>query len=116
MTVLTRVILCAPFLGLAGPPAGDQALAARALPISGLGRDVVIQAFVEPDAQNGSVFFVMDTSNLYSSSVVTLPGEGAPRTNMITFRMVPSGSYDVQVTLVGDEGERAFVTRPVELS
>jgi hypothetical protein len=115
--LIRRAAFCVLLLvNSAGPVAGSEALSARVSPISGLGPcDVVIQAFVEPDSQNRSVFFVIDAPSFYSSSVVTLPGDRAPRTSMVTFRMVPSGSYDVQITLVGDQGDRAYVTRHVEV-
>lgn len=69
--------------------------------------DLVVQAFIAPDPRNRSVTFVIDSARMYASSTAELEGDRAPRTKEVRFRAVPSGEYEVRVTLVGSDGERA---------
>jgi hypothetical protein len=115
-TVLHRIGICAVFVAMGWPVTASKPLTARASPVFGLGpADVVIHAFIEPDARNRSVSFVVESSSFYSSSTVEVPGDRAARARDVRFRMLPAGSYEVRVTLVGTEGERDRVILMVNL-
>jgi hypothetical protein len=98
------------------PAAAGQALAARVMPtVSKAPSDVVIQAFVEPDTRNRSLSFVIDSGAFYTSSVAELEGDRAARVKEVRFRMMPAGSYQVRVTLLGVDGERGHFVCDIEL-
>ena len=115
-TMLERIGICVLFVVMEWPAIGSEVLTARASPSSGIApSDVVIHAFIEPDARNRALLFVVDSTRLYSSSLVELPGDRAPRAKDVKFRMLPAGLYEVRVTLLGSEGERRRVSSWVQL-
>ena len=115
-TMGSRLALCAVIVGIGCPVAGGEALTARVRPSAGLApSDVVIQAFIEPHALNRSVTFVVDSGGFYSSSVAELDGDRAPRAKEVRFRMLPAGSYEVRLTLMGADGERGYFTHHLNL-
>jgi len=77
--------------------------------------DVLIEAIVEPDADNRYVEVVIDSGAFFSSSRIELDGERAPRKKEVRFRKLPAGSYKVSVTLVGTDGRRGTAVRYVSL-
>jgi hypothetical protein len=106
-TVPRRIGMCALIVAVGWPVTASTPLTARVSPTSGLApADVMIHAFIEPDARNRAVSFVVESSRFYSSSTAELPGDRAPRAKDVRFRMLPAGSYEVTVTLLGTEGER----------
>jgi hypothetical protein len=101
---------------LGANPAGDEPLTARVLPFGCVAPcDIMIQAFIERHASNRSVQFVIDSGAFYVSSVAELEGDRAPRSKEIRFRMLPAGTYDVQVKLFGTDGERGSVLSRIRL-
>ena len=111
-----RMALCAVIVALGCPAAGEDALRGRVRPSFGAApSDVVIQAFIEPNELNRSVTFVVDSGSFYTSSMVELDGERAPRAKEVRFRMLPAGSYQVRLTLTGTDGERGYFVRSLEL-
>ena len=114
--VRNRIALCAVVVAIGWPAAGEEALRGRVRPSFGIApSDVVIQAFIEPNALNRSVTFVVDSGSFYTSSVMELDGDRAPRAKEIRFRMLPAGSYEVRLTLTGTEGDRGTLIRSFEL-
>jgi hypothetical protein len=88
--------------------AEEKALEIRVLPVRGRApTDLIVQAFISPDARNRSLVVVIDSPEMYASSSADLEAERAPRTTQVRFRGVPGGEYQVRVTLVGSDGERA---------
>jgi len=88
--------------------ADEKVLQIRVLPVRGKApADIVVQAFISPDARNRSLIFVIDSPLMYASSSTDLEAERAPRTSQVRFRGVPGGEYEIRVMLVGSEGERA---------
>ena len=111
-----RVGLCALIVSLGWPAAAGDILAGSVTPTSGLApRDVTVHAIVEPDALNRALSIVVDSGSFYASSTLSLEGSRAPRARDVTFRMLPAGWYDVQVRLLGADGERASLVRTVQL-
>src|SRR5258705_11817767 len=108
--------ICAVIATVGWPAAAGETLTARVTPRSGLApADVVIQAFIERDARNRSVSFEVDSGAFFAHSELELEGERAPRALETRFRMLPSGSYEVCVTLFGTNGYRARYVRTVNL-
>jgi len=88
--------------------ADEKILEIRVLPVRGKApADIIVQAFISPDARNRSLVFVIDSPEMYASSSSDLEAERAPRTTQVRFRGVPGGEYQIRVMLVGSEGERA---------
>jgi hypothetical protein len=105
--VLHQVGLCTLIVAISWPAAAGEAVRARVNPTAGLAPcDIVIQAFIEPHALNRAVSFIVDSGTFYSRSVAELDGDRSPRTKEVRFRMLPAGSYQVRVTLIGSDGER----------
>lgn len=115
-TVGKWLALFSMIVAIGGPVAGGGALTARVRPSAALApSDVVIQAFIEPHALNRSVTFVVDSGAFYSSSVAELDGDRAPRAKEVRFRMLPAGSYEVRLTLMGADGERGYFSDRLNL-
>jgi len=115
--VATRIIgLCALAVAWGWPASGGEMLTGHVEPISGLApRDVYIEAQMEPNADNRSVTFTVDSGAFYTSSTFPLAGDRAPRVKNVTFRMLPMGHYTVRISLAGASGERAYYARTIEL-
>jgi hypothetical protein len=117
-TLLKRMGMYALFVAVGWPAAAVErdAVTARVRPSVGFApSDVVIQAFIEPNALNRSVTFVADSGTYYASSMANLDGDQAPRVTEVRFRTLPEGWYEVRVTLFGTEGERGRFVGTVEL-
>jgi len=114
--VRNRIALCAVVVAIGCPAAGGEALTGRVRPNFGPApSDVVVQAFIEPNALNRLVTFVVDSGTFYTSSVAELVGERAPRAKEARFRMLLAGSYEVRLTLTGSDGERGYFVRTLQL-
>ena len=114
-TIVAETVLTT-FLVAASQSANHGPVDARVLPPAAYApSDVLIEAFIEPDAQNRYVEFVIDSGAFFSSSTVELDGARAPRRKEIRFRQLPAGSYKVSVTLVGTDGRRGTAVRYVSL-
>jgi hypothetical protein len=95
---------------------GDEPLNARVIPRTGFApAEIMIQAFIEPNALNRSVSVVVESESFYGSSVTPLAGDRAPRLNEVRFHMLPAGLYDVRVTLFGGDGERGSFASSFEV-
>ena len=89
----------------AGPLGAGERLALRVSPaVSFAPANLVVRATIEADAANRAVEVVAESSEFYRSSEIELDGERAPRTNMFEFRSLPSGTYEVRVTLRAGDG------------
>jgi hypothetical protein len=90
------------------PVQAESGLVVRVLPIIGRApTDIVVQAFIDRDARNRTVTFIVDSEEFYGSSTYDLDGERAPRTKEVRFKRLPAGFYLVRVVLSGPDGERA---------
>jgi len=78
------------------------------------GSTVRVQMRIEPDAKNRALEIVADSADFYRSSLITLDGEGAPRTVFLEYPNLPGGNYVMSGTLSDNEGHvRATVSRDV---
>ena len=66
--------------------------------------NLVIQARVEPDANNRAIEVVADSEEFYRASTMPLEGDRAARTTMFQFRSLPPGEYEVTAALIGADG------------
>jgi hypothetical protein len=104
------------FVVVALPTSGGGVLDARVYPPFAFAPCTVrVQAFIEPDARNRSIEFVLDSEAMYTSSTAELDGDRAPRTKEVMFRNLPAGTYLIRVTLIGEGGKRVATTRRVDV-
>ena len=73
--------------------------------------NLVVRASIEPDASNRAVEVVADSDEFYRSSLIQLEGDQAPRTNIIQFRGLPPGEYEVSAALIGAHGQARAIAR-----
>jgi hypothetical protein len=107
---------CVAVVAWAGAAASREVVVGRVEPISGIApHDVSIEAEIEPDAANRAVTFTAESETFYTSSTFLLDGDQAPRLKRVTFRMLPVGRYTVRISVTGTAGERAHVSRSIEL-
>ena len=89
----------------AGPLGAGERLTLRVSPaVSFAPANLVVRATIQAAAENRAVEVVAESSEFYRSSEIELDGENAPRTNLFEFRSLPSGTYEVRVTLRGGDG------------
>ena len=117
MRTVRNLIVLIVLLVSGGSAAGrSEPLTVRVSPRQGHApSDVVIRAFIEPDASNRSVSFRLDSPELSAASDLPIDGDGSPRLREVTFRMMPAGFYKVSVILSGTEGERGHIWSDVSL-
>jgi hypothetical protein len=78
--------------------------------------NLVVRATIPADADNRAIEVVAESDDFYRSSEIQLEGDRAARTNIIEFRSLPPGSYEVRATLVGANGQsRAMIRRQVNV-
>jgi hypothetical protein len=77
---------------------------------------LVVQTQIEPDPANRAIRVIAESPAFYRSSEILLDGDAAPRRNSFEFKDLPSGSYDLHVTLLDGKGEpRALVMRTLQV-
>ena len=78
--------------------------------------NLIVRAMIEADADNRAIAIVAESENFYRSSQIQLDGQHAPRTNVIEFRSLPSGTYQVKAMLMGTGHEpRATLSQLVNV-
>ena len=102
-----RACLCGVICMAAGPLGAGERLSLRVSPaVSFAPANLVVRATIQADAANRAVEVVAESNEFYRSSEIELDGENAPRTNTFEFRSLPSGTYEVRVTLRGGDGHQ----------
>jgi hypothetical protein len=90
----------------ARPLGAGERLTLRVSPaVSFAPANLVVRATIQADAANRAVEVVAESNDFYRSSEIELDGQNAPRTNTFEFRSLPSGTYEVRVTLIGESGQ-----------
>ena len=78
--------------------------------------NLIVRATILADADNRAVEIIAESDDFYRSSEIQLEGEKAARTNMIEFRSLPPGTYEVRANLVGANGQsRAMIRQQVNV-
>ena len=72
-----------------------------------------VRAIVAPEEENRSLEVVADSSNFYRSSTIPLDGAQAATVTELFLRNLPSGTYQVTVTLTDADGRRTSDSRQV---
>ena len=72
-----------------------------------------VRAIVTREENNRSLEIVADSGDYYRSSTLQLDGAHAATVTEMFFRNLPSGSYQVTVTLVDADGNRTSDSRQV---
>ena len=67
--------------------------------------NLIVRATVLADADNRAVQIIAESADFYRSSEVQLEGEQAARTNLVEFRSLPPGTYEVRANLIGANGQ-----------
>jgi hypothetical protein len=76
----------------------------------------VVRASIQADPDNRSVEIIAESWDLYRSCEIALNGDRAPRVNIVEFRSLPPGAYEITATLIGPGGrERAMVRLEVNV-
>ena len=69
-----------------------------------------VRTTVEPKDENRSIQIIAESEEFYRSSEVPLEGDRAPRTNLLEFRGLPAGAYQVRAILKGVSGKELAST------
>jgi hypothetical protein len=77
---------------------------------------VIATVTVERDADNRELEVAAESANFFRSSLISLDGERAPRTNQIAWKDLPGGEYAVVAVLYGKDGQRQSVQRSVVIT
>jgi hypothetical protein len=99
-------------LAVALPLNAGEPLSMRVTPRMALEPAVlIVQTMIETNSDNRTLEIVAESDDFYRSSSIQLDGANAPRLNVVEFKNLPSGTYDVTSVLVGSAGRRAIVSR-----
>lgn len=101
-------------IGAAGVVAAREPLVIRVSPaIAQPPAFVTVRTDVEAHDDNRSLEVSAEGPDFFTSSRLPLEGSKAPRFNEFHFDNLPSGAYKVTVVLMGSQGPRASVSKPV---
>jgi hypothetical protein len=73
--------------------------------------NLIVRATIEADAENRMVQIVAESPDFYRSSEIQLDGDHAARTNILEFRSLPQGRYEVRAALLDANGHRLAIVR-----
>jgi hypothetical protein len=71
---------------------------------------VRVEVLIETHDDNRALEIVVDSGDYYRSSMIAIEGARGPRYHSVSYRGLPAGAYEVQVTLRGPAG----VTRAMQ--
>jgi len=103
---LTLTVLTA-LLAAASPAAAPPPVAVQVSPNASMAPATVrVTVTVEPDERNRGLMVEADSLDFYSSSEVTLEGNGSSRVKRFEFKNLPPGEYEVRATVQRNDGGR----------
>jgi hypothetical protein len=79
--------------------------------ISSAPADIFVYVTIEPRHENRVLVISAESDDFFRSSDVQLNGEDSATVNVIRFRQLPSGTYDISAMLLGDRGQRTATAR-----
>ncbi len=107
---MKRMIFCVAMLFSAVALDADQQVRVRVSPQNAMApADVLVYVTIERSAENRLLRVSAESEAFFRSSEVPLEGEGSARINILRFRELPSGSYDVTADVLGSTGKRRAV-------
>jgi len=107
-----RAILCGLLLMCGLPVGAGEKIVVKTTPeIAFAPAHLMVRTAIEPDPDNRAIEISIDSLNFYRSSTIPLTGDRAPRTSVVVYRDVPSGSYRISARLLGQGGESCAVAR-----
>jgi hypothetical protein len=108
-----RILLLAILITTTTLPAraGDRITMRVSPSISFAPANLSVRATIEADAENRAVVIVAESADFYRSSEIQLDGGNGPRTNMLEFRSLPPGRYEVRAALFGADGQQRGLVR-----
>lgn len=107
-----RVLLAGSLLVIALPAGAGGTLVMRVSPAySYEPASLTIELSIERDSDNRAVRISAESAAFYRSSEVELDGDRAPRTNVLRYRSLPAGDYEVRSVLIGARGEERAMAR-----
>jgi len=99
------------FLAAATPSAAPPPVAVQVTPnVSMAPATVRVVVTVEPDERNRGLMVEADSPDFYSSSEVTLDGDGSSRVQRFVFKNLPPGEYDIRATVERNDGGRQMAS------
>ena len=109
----TLVLLVATaFLGVVPGNAADTRLRIEVSPrVSNAPAQVRVRAIVTPSAENRGLQIVADSADYFRSSYVPLDGDNAALVTETSFKNLPSGEYEISVTLLDAQGHATIADR-----
>ena len=98
---------------LAGAPIdAREPLTMRVWPaVSSEPASVIIRVSVEPDPDNRAIMVVAESADFFRSSQLQLDGDRSSRTNVLEYRGLPAGAYEIRGILVGSRGQERSIAR-----
>jgi len=98
-------------LAAASPAAAPPPVTVQVSPNASMAPATVrVTVTVEPDERNRGLTVEADSLNFYSSSEVTLEGNGSSRVRRFEFKNLPPGDYEVRATVQRNDGRRQMAT------
>jgi hypothetical protein len=90
---------------LAAPLGAGERLTIRVSPaVAFAPANLIVRTMVEANKDNRSIEVIAESDEFYRSSELSMDGDRAPRTNLIQFRSLPGGAYQVRAVLKGAGG------------
>jgi hypothetical protein len=110
------VLICVAAIGV--PLEAGEPLTMRLTPATVAREPAVlrIRMTIEADTDNRALEIVAESEDFYRSASIQLDGATAPRLNVVEFKSLPTGLYEVTSVLIGSQGERATVSRSFRVS
>jgi hypothetical protein len=97
-----------------GPPAGSSELLTMRV-MNHAPATLVVHLSVEHGPDNRALVVTVESPDFYRSSRIQLDGDRSPRTSVFQLRGLPTDTYEVTGTLVGERGPKASVMRFVRV-
>jgi hypothetical protein len=105
------VLICVAAVGL--PLEAGERLAMRLTPAAAMEPAFLrVRTTIEADPDNRVLEIIAESATFYRSSSIQLDGATAPRLNVVEFKSLPNGVYEVTSVLIGSHGERTSISRP----
>jgi methionine-rich copper-binding protein CopC len=101
------VIAATVMLGAESGNATDRRLRIEVSPrVSQAPAEVRIRAIVTPSAENRALKVVADSGDYFRSSYISLDGADSASVTVTSFKNLPTGQYEISVTLIDADGEQ----------